>query len=191
MATKKAGDQLDVLKVSVSSLKTYKDCPRKYYYNYILKPEIVKRDWAHLILGNFIHEVLEFFHNIMKKDLSRDRKRMMTFACRTKENEKDKKGNPKYILTPELKKEVKDILTAYLQYLQDKGMPDVQANEKKFNIDLSGMDENLYFADEVINPLKKLISIFSKQPIETEKKPSLTIDHLVEVVKRGKWFDPV
>lgn len=44
---------------SPSSINTYKQCPRKYYYNYIkrlpTKPNI------HLVLGTIVHETLEEF----------------------------------------------------------------------------------------------------------------------------------
>jgi ATP-dependent helicase/DNAse subunit B len=47
---------------SPSSILTYKQCPRKYYYQYNLhlptKPSI------HLVRGNIVHEVLEHFFTI-------------------------------------------------------------------------------------------------------------------------------
>lgn len=140
----KAGDKLklvdSVLKLSTSSIKTYEQCPRKYYFTYISKPEIPAKDWSHLTLGNFVHEVLEFFHNMLKKDLTRDRKRLMTFACKAKEKEIGKEGQPKYNLTEDIRKDIKEILLAYLVYLDKKGVPNVESNEKKFNIKL---DEDL------------------------------------------------
>ena len=48
------------LYLSPSSVKTYEQCPRKYYYNYIKK--LPKKDFTHLDLGTFCHDVLEQFH---------------------------------------------------------------------------------------------------------------------------------
>ncbi len=55
---------------SPSSIKTYKHCPRKYYYTYILKlptpPNI------HLVRGNIAHSVLENFFDIDTSVISID-----------------------------------------------------------------------------------------------------------------------
>ncbi len=47
---------------SPSSINTYKQCPRKYYYNYILKLPTVAS--IHLIRGKIVHSVLEDFFKI-------------------------------------------------------------------------------------------------------------------------------
>ncbi len=44
---------------SPSSIKTYKQCPRKYYYNYIL--ELPTSPNIHQVRGNIAHSVLENF----------------------------------------------------------------------------------------------------------------------------------
>jgi len=52
---------------SPSSINTFRNCPRKYYYHYILgldtKPTI------HTIRGNIVHSVLEDFFNIELEDI--------------------------------------------------------------------------------------------------------------------------
>jgi len=48
------------LYLSPSSVKTYEQCPRKYYYNYIKK--LPKKEMIHLHLGTFCHDILEKFH---------------------------------------------------------------------------------------------------------------------------------
>lgn len=132
----KSGDKLNVLKLSVSSIKNYESCPRKYYFTYINKPDIPKKEQDYLILGNFIHEVLEFFHNMLMKDPSRNRNSTMTFACKAKEKETDRDGKIKFALTEDLRKTVRELLFAYLAYISEKGLPNVQANEKKFAVQL-------------------------------------------------------
>ena len=53
------------LYLSPSSVKTYEQCPRKYYYNYIKK--LPKKDFTHLHLGTFCHDILEQFHIALPK----------------------------------------------------------------------------------------------------------------------------
>ena len=53
---------------SPSSIKTYKQCPRKYYYSYILGLEQPPN--VHTVRGNIAHSVLEHFFDplaILKK----------------------------------------------------------------------------------------------------------------------------
>jgi len=47
---------------SPSSINTYKQCPRKYYYNYILK--LPTKLTIHLVRGKITHSVLENFFDI-------------------------------------------------------------------------------------------------------------------------------
>ncbi len=50
------------LKLSVSSMDTYKKCPKKYHYTYIVKPKIDKKKWIHTEFGSCGHRILELFH---------------------------------------------------------------------------------------------------------------------------------
>src|SRR3989344_3425844 len=47
---------------SPSSINTYKQCPRKYYYQYILR--LPTKPSIHTLRGNVVHEVLEEFFDI-------------------------------------------------------------------------------------------------------------------------------
>ncbi|MBS3125661.1 PD-(D/E)XK nuclease family protein [Candidatus Woesearchaeota archaeon] len=55
---------------SPSSIKTYKQCPRKYYYSYILKLESPPN--VHQVRGNITHSVLEEFFNIDMSKITLD-----------------------------------------------------------------------------------------------------------------------
>lgn len=48
-------------KVSASSLKTYKQCPKKYMFTYI--EQHAKKQWDHFDVGNLCHKALELFYN--------------------------------------------------------------------------------------------------------------------------------
>jgi len=128
--------KLEVLKLSTSSIKTYEKCPRNYYYRYILKPEIEQKEWDHLALGNFVHDVLEFFHNVLKKHPDKNRPQLMGFCCKKKEGEKDRHGELKFKMSDEVRKVAKSIMKDYLALLDETGLPDVERNERSFNIHL-------------------------------------------------------
>ncbi len=53
---------------SPSSIKTYNQCPRKYYYTYILQIETPPN--IHQVRGNIAHSVLEHFFDIDTKSIS-------------------------------------------------------------------------------------------------------------------------
>jgi RecB family exonuclease len=55
---------------SPSSIKTYKQCPRKYYYAYILR--LPMPDNVHTIRGRIVHEVLEDFFDLDPAQLTPD-----------------------------------------------------------------------------------------------------------------------
>jgi len=53
---------------SPSSIKTYKHCPRKYYYSYVLKIKAPSN--VHQVRGNIAHSVLEHFFDIDTSTIS-------------------------------------------------------------------------------------------------------------------------
>lgn len=126
---------LPILKLSTSSIKTYEQCPRKYWFQYIEKPDIEKKDWDHLKLGNFIHEVLEHFHNELNTNKSQDIRNLMSTICKRVERFKEK-DQFKYKLTSELRKQVRSILMDYILLLEENGLPPVKSTEEKFAVEL-------------------------------------------------------
>jgi len=55
---------------SPSSINTFKQCPRKYYYRYILRLPSKKN--IHQVRGNIVHSVLEDFFDIKIEGISKD-----------------------------------------------------------------------------------------------------------------------
>ncbi len=116
------------LKVSASALKTYESCPRKYYFSYIKK--LPKKKWPHTELGNFVHNVLEDFHNQMRDNpLGPDEWPALFKQLCIKHLEE-------YPLTPEQRATARNMLFAYLEKLKDSGLPNVLHNEKGFSVKL-------------------------------------------------------
>ena len=122
--------KLQLIKLSASAVKTYEQCPRKYYFNYIEKAP--KKQWEHFDLGNLCHKTLEIFHTeyvkngTSKKTLSK----MMgdSFA-------KARKEFPK--MNDDLVSDAKSMLMDYLASVKINGMPLVKGCETPFDFALA------------------------------------------------------
>jgi|GEM_PF-1243641 len=60
----------------------------------------------------------------------------------------------------------------------------------KFIVDMTGYSYYNFFLEDV-HPVYRLRDLFYRifKPEKLKRKP-LTLDHLVKVAERGKWFDP-
>lgn len=127
--------------LSVSKVKTFKQCKAKYHFNYIKK--LPRKEWEHLIFGKFLHEVLERFEKailgldfgnklIPKNELPDHILMKKCFSDALVE------WNPK--MTSENKKESFDILCQFLEKRSSAKkagvLPEVMFAEKDFNIDI-------------------------------------------------------
>lgn len=134
--------QSELLKLSASSIKTYEQCARKYYFQYIEKVKI-KKEWEHLHLGTFVHEVLEDFHNSLKQNPDQDWAGLMGHIfqeCLLKFKEKpelDGSFKSKHPVNKESKIRAHGMLQTYLAMLRRDGLPQVVANEQKFSFEIS------------------------------------------------------
>ncbi len=128
------------IRLSPSSIKTYKGCPRKYYYEYIEKRE--RTDQQHTILGNFVHKVLEEFHIYADRNMPDTWKSLMgTVASRvidSKEEGVALRPNEPYrtLLTIASQQAAHAMLKSYLQMLAEEGIPDVRGTETRFKLQL-------------------------------------------------------
>jgi CRISPR/Cas system-associated exonuclease Cas4 (RecB family) len=120
----------DKLKISASAIKTYTQCPRKYYYTYIER--LPKKKWPHIDLGNFVHAVLEAFHNLLRDNPRGEEEwgNVLKDICRN--------TLKKHPLTKEQRKQATAMLDTYLSKLRSDGLPKVICNEKSFTIELAG-----------------------------------------------------
>ena len=52
---------------SPSSLNLYIECPKKYWFNYIEKPDIEEEKHLYFALGTAFHSAMEFLYGEVKK----------------------------------------------------------------------------------------------------------------------------
>lgn len=120
-------------KLSASSMGTYEKCPKKYYYQYIEKPNISIPEWPHLEFGTVAHRVLELFHEHLIKNVvtPADWPQIMRDSAKEAVLESKKRG--KFSLIKDQMNELKDIIQKYLDSLKELGLPNVLHNELDFN----------------------------------------------------------
>lgn len=71
MSSQKSVAKLKIARVqSPSSINTYKQCPRKYYYSYI--EQLPPKPSIHLVRGKIVHSVLEHFFKVNVSKLPED-----------------------------------------------------------------------------------------------------------------------
>lgn len=140
------------LRLSVSKTKTFSQCKKQYYFNYILKLPKKTRDYH--IVGTFCHQVLENFHKAYIDGCLSLYNITMTYCFKSAYIEyRDK-------MTPAMKKECWEMLNQYLakisvDKLNNKGANVIEV-EKKFtfniaeNIFLTGMIDRIQIDDDNI-----------------------------------------
>lgn len=119
--------KLEIIKLSASAVKTYDQCPRKYYYTYIDKQP--KKQWAHFDLGNLCHKALEVFHEIyVQEGLAKRRSlaKLMGHSFKVARRDFPNMDN-------DLVAEAKELLMGYLNRVKKDGMPFVKGVETAFD----------------------------------------------------------
>jgi len=119
-----------IIKLSASSIKTYEQCPRKYYFTYIEKAPKQEHDFFDL--GNLCHETLETFHTeyMIKGGDKKGLSKMMGDAF-----SEARKHFP--ALSDTLVTDAKTMMADYLKVVQKNGMPIVKFCEKDFSFNIS------------------------------------------------------
>lgn len=121
------------LNLSTSKVKIFDACKAQYKFNYIEK--LPKKDWEFLLVGKFLHCVLEYFH---KKIASHSNEtpwnELMSLAFQRGLAEYSEK------LTTEQLNECKEICIKYLKYTdnlrKEKKLPQLIDTEKDFFINI-------------------------------------------------------
>lgn len=118
------------IKVSISSLGCYEQCPRKYKYQYLDK--LPRRSFEHLDVGNYVHEVLEYFHseiNVLQAPFKKE--------DLLKKIAKERWSGYSTKISQEGLIKSRDLLKSYLQYIDRTFMPDVLATEDEFMFNIT------------------------------------------------------
>jgi RecB family exonuclease len=121
----------NLIKLSVSKVKIYSDCAKKFHYSYVLK--LPKKEFSFHIFGKFIHKVLENFHNEYIQGSTDSLHKTMEKAYKSAMAEYKSK------MTQEAQKEAYDIIDAYLQKIsiEKDTIKNILAVEKNFNFNIS------------------------------------------------------
>lgn len=131
------------LELSFSAIETYNQCPRKYYYNYVLR--LPKGTWPWLVLGTFVHLALEKFHKYViyynRRGLTPNYNELMKRAYVSAKkvygkkyyNPFTKKYDANYDVTEKQQEQSKEILSAYLKKVS-KNFPNTVMVEKGFRL---------------------------------------------------------
>lgn len=123
---------MEDLRLSVSKVKTFDSCTKKYKYTYVLKMPRKEQDF--FIFGKFCHTVLENFHLEYINGSAEPHNKVMSKAFKAAKQEYAGK------MTPETTKECFDILNRYLQIIAKKDnnlSTSVLAVEKNFEVKLN------------------------------------------------------
>lgn len=125
------GDEKLDLSLSVSKVKTFKDCAAKFRFNYIEK--LPKKEWDFHVFGKYLHEILETYYKILIAGSTDAPNVILTASW------KQAFANWKPKLTNDQVVEAKKICQEFLQTLAaDDNQPTVLAAEDNFYIDIDG-----------------------------------------------------
>lgn len=119
--------------LSVSKVKTFKECPAKFRYCYIER--LPRKTWDFHVFGKFSHSSLEKFHELIKNGDERPNNEIMTDAFKFAAEEHVQ-------ATTAQKKEIWLLMNDYLNKVAEDSknnlMPKVIDVEENFYIDIDG-----------------------------------------------------
>ena len=122
--------EIQLVKLSASAMKTYEQCPRKYYFNYIER--VPRKHWDHFDLGNICHKSLEIFHQECMGDRKKDKRTLSQVMGYSFSVARKDFPNMSDIML----QDAKNMLTQYLQLMKNNGIPIVKGVETSFNFNI-------------------------------------------------------
>ncbi len=114
---KDKSDKYTGIRLSASSINTFRRCPREFYYSYVLR--LPQEPSIHLIKGNVVHSCLEKFFGKYEKDLNAKMFKLLEKEWKEKEEELEGLGMTKEELERE-KGDCYNMLDIYLRQFQVK-----------------------------------------------------------------------
>ena len=167
-----------MIKLSVSSIDTFKNCAKKYYYRYIEKVEVEATTWNFTEFGSCAHKILELFHERANletnpEDYSKIMKECFVEAVKEFDfsilNEMvwSPKGDKKGILY------LREMMQEYLNLIRKDGMPDVIHNELAYSLKL---DDNAIIRGYIDRIDKISDGVYKVVDYKTSKDPKYLKD---------------
>jgi len=162
------------LKLSVSKVKTFLSCKKKYKYTYIDK--LPQKEFDFYILGKFCHKVLEDFHITYINGSTELFNSVMSKVF--------KQASREFVMSKEMKKECWDIIDKYLRLIIknkiDNIYPNIIACEKNFNfivdknISLNGMIDRIQIDNDGVLHVGDYKTTKNKKYLQNDKFQLLT-----------------
>ena len=155
----------NLLGLSVSKVKTFKDCKAKYRFTYIEK--LPRKEWDFHIFGKFLHDVLEKYHIAKLAGDTRSNIIVMDEALQSGISVyKEKLSSSQEI-------ECREIINQYLFKIKGEELsneePQVLAVEKDFNIDIDGRILLNGFIDKVQNDYDGVLHVADYKTTKNKK----------------------
>ena len=132
-----------MIKLSVSSMDTFDNCPKKYNYRYIEKVKVDAQPQAFTEFGSCAHLILELFHQRANKDTNpEDYSKIMKecFVQALKDPQFDPTILRSYAWSPTGDRPgleyLKEISQSYLDKIKKDGMPNVIGTEVPYELEL-------------------------------------------------------
>lgn len=151
--------------LSVSKLKTFKDCKAKYRFGYIEKLPRKERDYH--VFGKFLHQILESFHKARLEGNVSSNSDLMDETYKNCLSNWNSKLNESQIT------ECKSIISEYLQILNEKTKKYSDSNilqvEKEFYIDIGGKVLLNGFIDLVQEDVDSVIHVADYKTTKNKK----------------------
>ena len=122
--------KVEIIKLSASSMKTYDQCPKNYFYNYIAKEK--RKQWPHFDLGNLCHRTLEIFHQIYINEGTKNRTLAKIMSHAFVEARKEFPN-----MDSKLVAEAKQLIGQYLSSLSTNNSSDKPNRFPRYNFNLS------------------------------------------------------
>jgi len=134
MMEKQEVEEKKILVLSTSRVKTFLQCPRKYYYNYIER--LPKKHWDHFDLGTLVHGALEFFHDEFRDDTF-DYTKLNSLLSKSFKKQYDLMKEDGDLVKAEIVLEAKSLLKNYLKNIKFEGLKSkILSVEDEFELDL-------------------------------------------------------
>lgn len=131
-----------MIKLSVSSIDTFKKCAKKYYYRYIEKLEVDQTKWNFTEFGSCAHRILELFHERANQETNQDDYAAIMKGCFVEAvKEFDFSVLNEKVWSPDGEKVglvyLREMMQCYLDMMKKDGMPNVIHNELAYELKIA------------------------------------------------------